>query len=63
LFARGSRENWYCWGNQAHDYYPEWDTYKNHSQIKNNKGKKIVYPRQPEQPTSQGKRIIILTLE
>jgi len=37
MFARGSRQNWYCWGNQADDYYPDWDTYKNHSQnrIKN----------------------------
>lgn len=32
LFARGTRPNWYCWGNQAEDYFPEWDTYKNHSQ-------------------------------
>lgn len=32
MFARGSRDNWYCWGNQSEDYYPEWDTYKNHSQ-------------------------------
>lgn len=35
LFARGNRENWHCWGNQAGDYYPEWETYKNHSQQKN----------------------------
>lgn len=35
MFARGSQPNWYCWGNQANDYYPEWDTYKNHSQNKN----------------------------
>ncbi len=32
MFARGSRENWYCWGNQVENYYPEWETYKNHSQ-------------------------------
>lgn len=32
LFARGSRPKWTCWGNQADDYYPEWETYKNHSQ-------------------------------
>ncbi|MBU0711432.1 S-adenosylmethionine-binding protein [bacterium] len=32
MFARGSRENWYCWGNQVDDYYPSWGTYKNHSQ-------------------------------
>lgn len=33
MFARGNRSGWYCWGNQAEDYYPDWDTYNNHSQI------------------------------
>ena len=32
MFARGAREGWYVWGNQAGDYYPTWDTYSNHSQ-------------------------------
>jgi N6-adenosine-specific RNA methylase IME4 len=32
LFARGSREGWSTWGNQAEDYYPDWPTYSNHSQ-------------------------------
>lgn len=32
MFARGNRPEWYCWGNQAEDYYPDWDTYSNHSQ-------------------------------
>ena len=32
LFARGNRPGWHCWGNQAGDYYPDWETYKNHSQ-------------------------------
>lgn len=32
MFARGSRPNWHCWGNQAVEYFPEWETYKNHSQ-------------------------------
>jgi N6-adenosine-specific RNA methylase IME4 len=32
MFARGNRPDWFCWGNQAEDYYPEWETYKNHSQ-------------------------------
>lgn len=32
LFARGSRDGWTSWGNQAADYYPGWDTYSNHSQ-------------------------------
>jgi N6-adenosine-specific RNA methylase IME4 len=30
LFARGTRENWVLWGNQANrDYSPDWATYKN----------------------------------
>lgn len=33
MFSRGNRDNWACWGNQTEDYYPEWDTYKNHSQF------------------------------
>ena len=32
LFARGGREGWVCWGNQADDgYQPTWQTYRNHS--------------------------------
>lgn len=31
MFARGNRNGWYSWGNQADDYYPQWNTYKNHS--------------------------------
>jgi N6-adenosine-specific RNA methylase IME4 len=32
LFARGTRENWVLWGNQAEeDYEPTWATYRNHS--------------------------------
>lgn len=33
LFARGNREGWAMWGNQAtEDYEPTWNTYKNHTQ-------------------------------
>jgi N6-adenosine-specific RNA methylase IME4 len=32
LFARGPRESWTNWGNQADDYFPTWATYANHSQ-------------------------------
>lgn len=35
MFSRGIRDNWTCWGNQTEDYYPEWDTYANHSQQTN----------------------------
>lgn len=33
LFARGPREGWSVWGNQSEDYYPDWPTYANHSQM------------------------------
>ena len=33
LFARGTRPQWSVWGNQASaEYFPDWDTYSNHSQ-------------------------------
>jgi N6-adenosine-specific RNA methylase IME4 len=32
LFARGTRPGWTAWGNQSEDYFPDWDTYSNHSQ-------------------------------
>lgn len=32
MFARGVRDGWACWGNQASDAYrPTWATYANHS--------------------------------
>jgi len=32
LFARGDRQNWDMWGNQATaDYEPTWSTYSNHT--------------------------------
>ena len=31
LFARGGREGWMSWGNQAEEYAPSWPTYANHS--------------------------------
>lgn len=32
VFARGDRDNWDMWGNQAtDDYEPDWDTYANHT--------------------------------
>src|SRR5690349_24202658 len=35
LFARGTRENWATWGNQASDdYRPTWKTYAHHSQAR-----------------------------
>lgn len=38
LFARGNRENWDMWGNQAVDNYePDWDTYSNHTVAAGNK--------------------------
>ena len=32
MFARGDREGWDMWGNQAtDDYEPTWSTYANHT--------------------------------
>ncbi|GAB1483697.1 hypothetical protein MASR2M78_25130 [Treponema sp.] len=33
MFARGKREGWTLWGNQAEEYDITWDTYKHNSQI------------------------------
>jgi N6-adenosine-specific RNA methylase IME4 len=34
LFARGEREGWATWGDQADEtYHPNWPTYANHSQV------------------------------
>ncbi|MGY6276045.1 MT-A70 family methyltransferase [Methylomonas sp. MgM2] len=41
MFARGNRPNWSCWGNQADDYVPTWDTYNNHSQAKNDESDQL----------------------
>ena len=36
LFARGNRENWTLWGNEANEeYVPDWPTYKNASNAAN----------------------------
>ena len=32
LFSRGSRDGWFCWGDQSEEYSPDWATYANHSQ-------------------------------
>ncbi|TCO73925.1 MT-A70 family methyltransferase [Rhodovulum euryhalinum] len=32
IFARGPRDGWTVWGNQADAYSPDWATYSNHSQ-------------------------------
>lgn len=32
LFARGPRDNWHSWGNEAADYKPSWKTYAYNSQ-------------------------------
>lgn len=34
LFARGPREGWFVWGDQAEKYEPNWNTYSNHSRSK-----------------------------
>lgn len=40
LFARGVREGWDMWGNQATaDYEPTWNTYANHTVAESRKEK------------------------
>lgn len=34
LFARGPRQGWTTWGDQAESYEPDWPTYANHSGTK-----------------------------
>jgi N6-adenosine-specific RNA methylase IME4 len=41
LFARGPRDGWDVWGNQSEDYFPSWNTYKNHSQNDEEKARAI----------------------
>jgi N6-adenosine-specific RNA methylase IME4 len=45
LFARGPRNGWYVWGNQADAYYPTWNTYANHSQAGTRPDLRIVRSR------------------
>lgn len=35
MFARGRRDGWEQWGNEAENYFPSWPTYSNHSQNAN----------------------------
>lgn len=42
LFARGSREGWFSWGNQSDDYTPDWETYANHSQSENEQPSQVL---------------------
>ena len=46
LFARGDREGWDMWGNQASaDYEPDWETYANHT--------RAALSVKPAQPVSE----------
>lgn len=54
MFARGKRKGWTCWGNQADEsYFPNWETYKNHSQVSMVKEAKIkkLYPSKKSKKT------------
>jgi len=44
MFSRGKRDGWVAWGNQAEDYYPDWPTYSNHSQVLNNQMRLLEKP-------------------
>ena len=48
MFSRGRREKWVCWGNQAEEYFPEWETYNNHSQKEATKTKVIKITEKPK---------------
>jgi N6-adenosine-specific RNA methylase IME4 len=48
LFARGTREKWTAWGNQADNYEITWPTYTNNSNGKKIAGKNHVIPKQQE---------------
>lgn len=47
MFARGTQPGWACWGNQAEDYYPDWETYKNHSQNKKDRSTPTKTTKKP----------------
>ena len=42
IFARGKRSGWDVFGNQADEYNIKWETYKNHSQIKQKKDPSVI---------------------
>jgi N6-adenosine-specific RNA methylase IME4 len=46
LFARGTRDKWVAWGNQADNYNISWNTYSNNSNGKREKGNIIPLPQQ-----------------
>src|SRR5438067_2385479 len=48
LFARGSREGWRSWGDQAEEYAPTWATYANHSGKPAQTEMKLPAPKQPK---------------
>lgn len=50
LFARGSRDGWSTWGNQAEDYFPSWPTYSNHSQSTGRDRHGVIMREQGELP-------------
>jgi N6-adenosine-specific RNA methylase IME4 len=54
LFARGTQEGWFGWGNQAADYSPNWATYSNHSGSEDaDPAQSRLFPdsvREPEDP-------------
>ena len=44
MFARGAREKWAVWGNQAENYEISWPTYNNNSATENNGQKNYQQP-------------------
>lgn len=52
LFARGTRDQWLAWGNQATDYAPDWATYANHSQSSPNGEPTTLFEEGPRPQTA-----------
>lgn len=57
LFARGTRQNWRSWGNQATESYePSWDTYAHNSATERRQPQALEpksAPQSPEDPPAQ----------
>lgn len=57
LFARGPRDGWRSWGNQAEEYAPTWATYANHSGAAKQNELALGAPRRkPERARTQGNK-------
>jgi len=57
LFARGKRENWTLWGNQANaEYAPDWPTYKQAGDVHEQRRTDRTKPSQPHRMPLLGRQ-------